>query len=188
MFYFSMLRNNPDNGLGADRLSRHLVIFFQDVWALYFVFIEEKATDWRGVTWHRRRLATGLCVRSLHRERETKPEISRPYPRHFPFKVRPGANLSCMSVVHIVSIVMCVHVGRSALQRYEKLHEFKQGSDLFSDSPAVRRYPAAWTPYAVIFKAGCGGRVFTGVCTITQRHSVSTCINVRATLSTSSIN
>lgn len=40
-----MLRNDPDNGLGTDRLSRHLLIFFQDVSALYFVFIDDKATN-----------------------------------------------------------------------------------------------------------------------------------------------
>lgn len=57
MFDLSMLKNNTDNGLGTDRLSRHLVIFSQDVSALYFIFIEEKATNWRGVTWHRRRLS-----------------------------------------------------------------------------------------------------------------------------------
>lgn len=44
-----------------------------------------------------------------------------------------------MSVPCIVSIVMCVHVGQSALQRCGKkkkknLLEFNQGSDLFSET------------------------------------------------------
>ncbi len=38
-----------------------------------------------------------------------------------------------MSVLCIVPAVMCVHVGLSAQLHCEKLHKFKQGSDLFSE-------------------------------------------------------
>ncbi|CAB1420259.1 unnamed protein product [Pleuronectes platessa] len=65
--------NNPDNGLGADRLSRHLVISSQDV------------TD-------RRLVCTG--------KRETESGISRLYPRRLPpptpsKRLSSGARISC---------------------------------------------------------------------------------------------
>lgn len=58
-------------------------------------------------------------MRSLHREEGggTKSEISRLYPRHFPCKVSPERPRLCMSAVFIVSIVMYVRVGLSAMQQ-----------------------------------------------------------------------
>lgn len=68
MFDFSHAYKDPDNGLGTDRLSRHLDIFFK-TYQLYISCllkkkrqIDEESFD-TDAAW-----AIGLCVRSLHRE------------------------------------------------------------------------------------------------------------------------
>lgn len=98
-----MLSNNPDNGLQTDRLSRHLVLFSQDMTAVYFVFNVEKATNWRGVFLTQtplepRDFACEVCTAEIG----TKPEISRPHPRHSRFKVsqrQPYLETSVLCVV-----------------------------------------------------------------------------------------
>lgn len=129
-----MLRNNPDNGLQTDRLSRHLVLFSQDMTAVYFVFNVEKATNWRGVFLTQtplepRDFACEVCTAEIG----TKPEISRPHPRHSRFKVSQRQPYLRRQFCVLCPLVLRGHADVSALLLCEEnLREFKQGSDLFS--------------------------------------------------------
>lgn len=61
---------------------------------------------------------------------------------------------------------MCFHFGLSAVLQFKKMHEFKQGSDLFSET--LQRCAHILQPglHTVILKDGSGERAFTGVCAI----------------------
>lgn len=78
--------------------------------------------------------ATGLCVRSLHREEGGRQvgDISA-ISTAFSLHGKTGATLSCMSVLYVVS---ACHVcpRRPELAQLKILLEFKQGSDLFSET------------------------------------------------------
>lgn len=63
----------------------------------------------------------------------TKPEISRPHPRHSRFKVSQRQPYLRRQFCVLCPLVLCGHAGVSALLLCEEnLREFKQGSDLFS--------------------------------------------------------
>lgn len=86
-----------------------------------------------------------------------------------------------MSVVYIVSAVMCVHVGQSARLECEKSHEFKQGSDLFfrvSIQRCVQTTQPA-LPTLSLSRPGSGGRAFTGVCAIYADSHLRLLVSIR---------
>lgn len=122
MFDFSMLRSNTDNGLGTDRLSRHIAIFFQHLSAAFLFLsrkkrhIDEESFDTYADLNH----GTEVCIG----KRGANSEISRPYPRHFQSTVSQEQFYpACQSRV-LCHLVMCVLIDPNTLQQCGKLYEF----------------------------------------------------------------
>lgn len=105
-------------------------------------------------------------MRSLHREEGG--QVGDISVKSTAFLLSGKKAKAFMSLLYIVSVVMCVHVGESARLECEKSQEFKQGSDLFfrvSLQRCVQTMQPA-LPALSLSRPGSGGRASTGVCAI----------------------